>query len=118
VPAEQQRATPRDVLRLAAPALAGLSGFLTGSNAAGAAMLMPFQLRMAEQLGQDPLLLTAVQSAAAAAASLASPQRVVLAAALLALPGGEGPLVRAALVVQVGIVGLLTLGTLAWSSGL
>ena len=33
---------------LAAPALGALSGFLTGSNAAGAAMMLPFQLRVAE----------------------------------------------------------------------
>jgi lactate permease len=97
---------------LAAAWLGGLSGFLTGSNAAGAAMLLPFQLRIAEQLGISPLLIAALQNAAAAAGSLASPQRVVLAATVLAIPREEGRLVRAALLVELGAMAILTLAAL------
>jgi lactate permease len=97
---------------VAAPWLGGLSGFVTGSNAAGAAMLLPFQLRMAEQLGISRLLITALQNAAAAAGSLASPQRIVLAATVLGFPREEGRLVRAALLVEVGVMAILTLAAL------
>jgi lactate permease len=99
---------------LAAPALGAMSGFLTGSNAAGAAMLLPFQLRVADELGLPRLVIAAAQNAAASAASLASPQRVVLAGTVLALGRAEGGLVRTALLVEVGAVLLITLGEVVW----
>jgi lactate permease len=103
---------PRYVL--AAPAVGGLAGFLTGSNAAGNAMLMAFQLQMAERLGVAPLVLAAVQNTASADLSLASPQRVVLAAAVVGLGGHEGWLLRRALPIGLGVVGLITAAQLVW----
>lgn len=97
---------------LAAAWLGGLSGFVTGSNAAGSAMLLPFQLRIAEQLGLSRVLVTALQNAAAGAGSLAAPQRVVLAATILGVPREEGRLVRAALLVEVGAMSILMLAAL------
>jgi len=96
----------------AAPWLGGLSGVLTGSAAAAAAMLLPFQLRMAEQLGASRLLLTALQNSSAAMASLASPQRVVLAATVLGIPREEGRLLRTALLMEIGVMAVLTVGGL------
>lgn len=99
---------------LAAPAVGGLGGFLTGSNAGGNAMFMRFQLGMAEALGAPPLALAAVQNTAGAALSLASPQRVALATAVVGLSGKEGELVRPALLVGAGVLALVALGELAW----
>jgi lactate permease len=98
----------------AGPALAALSGFMTGSNAAGSAMLLPFQLRVAASLGVPGLVFAASQNAAAAAASLASPQRVVLAATVVAVPEAESELIRSALLIELGVVVLITLAQLAW----
>jgi len=98
---------------LAAPAVAALSGFMTGSNAAGSAMLLPFQLRVAEQLGLPSLVLASSQNAAAAAASMASPQRVVLAAAVMGLTR-ESDFVRRALSIELGAVALITAAQLVW----
>jgi lactate permease len=99
---------------LAAPALGALSGFLTGSNAGGAAMMLPFQLRVAETLGLSALALAATQNAAAASASLASPQRVVLAATVMGVPEAESELVRAAIAIELGALALITLAQLVW----
>ncbi|HLI26263.1 MAG TPA: L-lactate permease [Chloroflexota bacterium] len=99
---------------LAAPAVGGLAGFLTGSNAAGNAMLLPFQLQMAERLSVPPLVLAAVHNTTAADLSLASPQRVVLATAVVGLSGQEGLLLRRALPVGLGIVVLITVEEVAW----
>lgn len=101
---------------LVAAWLAGLSGFVTGSNAAGAAMMLPFQLRIAEQVGLSRMLISALQNAAAGAGSLAAPQRVVLAATILGIPREEGRLVRAALLVELGVMAILTLAALAASA--
>ena len=101
---------------LVAAWLAGLSGFVTGSNAAGAAMMLPFQLRIAEQVGLPRMLITALQNAAAGAGSLAAPQRVVLAATILGIPREEGRLVRAALLVELGVMAILTLAAFAASA--
>jgi lactate permease len=102
---------------LAAPSLGALSGFLTGSNAGGSAMMLPFQLRTADQLGLPELPFASAQNAAASAASLASPQRVVLAATALGIPGEEGALVRDALKIVAGVVIIITLGLVAWLGG-
>ncbi|MBX5491308.1 MAG: L-lactate permease [Chloroflexi bacterium] len=99
---------------LAAPAVGGLAGFLTGSNSAGNAMLMGFQIQMAERLGIAPLVLAAAQNTASADLSLASPQRVVLAAAVVGLSGHEGALIRRALPIGLGVVVLITVAELAW----
>jgi lactate permease len=101
---------------LAAPIVGGLGGFLTGSNAAGNAMFMGFQLRMAEQLHLPPLLLAAIQNTAGAALSLASPQRVVLVTAVVGLSGKEGELMRVALLIGVGVVVLVAVSGLTWLS--
>jgi lactate permease len=99
---------------LAAPVLGGLSGFMTGSNAAGSAMLLPFQLEVAAQIGVPALVMAAVQNTAASALSMASPQRVVLAAAVAGRPEDEPGLIRAALLVGVGAMVLITVGEMVW----
>jgi lactate permease len=101
---------------LAAPAVGGLGGFLTGSNAAGNAMFMGFQLRMAEQLHLPPLLLAAIQNTAGAALSLASPQRIVLVTAVVGLSGKEGELMRVALLIGLGVIVLVAVSGLTWLS--
>jgi lactate permease len=101
---------------LAAPVLGGLSGFLTGSNAAGSAMLLPFQLEVAARLGVPALVMAATQNAAASALSMASPQRVVLAAVMAGRPEDEPRLIRAALAIGLGALALIAIGELIWLS--
>lgn len=99
---------------LVAPALGGLSGFLTGSNVAGSAMLLPFQLVAADRISLSALVVTSAQNAAAAVFSMASPARVVLAAAVAGEPRAEPTLIRAALVFCAGSLVLMTIAELVW----
>lgn len=89
------------------PFVGGLGGFLTASTAGSNAMFAAFQLEMAARLDLPPDLVIAAQNAAGANTTLASPGRVVLAAAVTGLAGREGVLMRpAAVVAMVGLLGL------------
>jgi len=89
----------------AVPAIGALGGFLTASNAGSNAIFMAFQSTVANRLALDPVLVAAAQNAAGANITLASPGRIVLAAAVSGLAGEENRLMRPALV--IGIAGLL-----------
>ena len=89
------------------PAIGGLGGFLTASNAGSNAMFAQFQGAVGARLGLPPDLVAAAQNAAGANATLASPGRVVLAAAVTGQVGREADLLRPALALAVaGLVGL------------
>lgn len=89
------------------PFVGGLGGFLTASTAGSNAMFAAFQLEMAERLDLPADLVTAAQNAAGANTTLASPGRIVLAAAVTGLAGREGSLMRpVAVVALAGLLGL------------
>ena len=88
------------------PAIGGLGGFLTASNAGSNAMFAQFQQAVGTRLGLPADLVAAAQNAAGANATLASPGRVVLAAAVTGQAGKEADLLRPALVLALaGLVG-------------
>ncbi|RJQ68016.1 hypothetical protein D5S17_32430 [Pseudonocardiaceae bacterium YIM PH 21723] len=86
---------------LVAPALALMSGFLTGSTVGGNALLMDLQLAVGRELGH-PLVFTGLQNAGAGHSALASLPMIVLICAI-AGEKDESKLIR---------FGLLVLGVL------
>lgn len=97
----------------ALPLVGGLGGFLTASNAGSNAVFMQFQASVAERLGLDQALVAATQNAAGANTTLASPGRIVLAAAVSGLAGQENRLMRPALAVAAaGLVAMSAVLTL------
>ena len=90
---------------LALPLVGGLGGFLTASNAGSNAMFAIFHAALGARLDLPADLVAAAQNAAGANTTLASPGRVVLAAAVTGLVGQEGALMRPVLL--IAIVGLL-----------
>ncbi len=94
------------------PLIGGLGGFLTASNAGSNAMFTRFQASIAEQLALPGDVVAAAQNAAGANATLASPGRVVLAAAVTGLAGSEGALMRPAL--AAAAAGLAAMAVLLW----
>jgi lactate permease len=104
-------ATGRGYLLLL-PVVGGLGGFLTASNAGSNAMFAGFQEAMAARLDLPEDVVIAAQNAAGANTTLASPGRVVLAAAVTGLAGQEASLMRPALGLAAG--GLAGLAVLLW----
>lgn len=94
------------------PFVGGLGGFLTASNAGSNAMFAQFQSAMSERLGLPTDVVAAAQNAAGANTTLASPGRVVLAAAVTDMTGREGELMRPVLVLAGA--GLLALSVILW----
>jgi lactate permease len=94
------------------PLVGALGGFLTASNAGSNAMFAGFQEAMAARLELPEDLMIAAQNASGANTTLASPGRVVLAAAVTGLTGREGALMRPALALAAG--GLAGLAILLW----
>ncbi len=94
------------------PLVGGLGGFLTASNAGSNAMFAGFQEAMSARLDLPEDVVIAAQNAAGANTTLASPGRVVLAAAVTGLAGREGALMRPALGLAAG--GLAGLAVLLW----
>lgn len=95
------------------PPLAGIAGFLTGSNVAVAAMIAPLigalpGLDAAATTGPLPLGITAALLAAGGIATMISPMRLAMAAALAgAHPADEAAIRRAATPLPVAIALLL-----------
>lgn len=68
---------------LVTPLLAGAAGFLTGSNAASNALMMPIQSQLAGSVALSPSLVAGLQNVAGSAMTALSPARVVLACTLV-----------------------------------
>lgn len=92
------------------PLVGALGGFLTASNAGSNAMFVQFQTAVGERLGLPIDVVAAAQNAAGANMTLASPGRVVLAAAVVGLAGKEAELMRPALVLALaGLAGTVAI---------
>lgn len=96
------------------PFVGGLGGFLTASNAGSNAMFAQFQFAIGERLGLPTDIVAAAQNAGGANTNMASPGRVVLAAAVTGHAGDEGRLMRPMLVVSITGLAALSLGLLVW----
>jgi len=98
-----------------APFVGGLGGFLTASNAGSNAMFAQFQLAIGDRLGVSRDIIVAAQNAGGANTNMASPGRVVLAAAVTGQTGNEGRLMRPMLAISVAGLVLLAAGLLVWA---
>lgn len=97
----------------AIPALGALGGYLTGSNTGAAAMFSTASTTAATGLGASPMIALAAQNVAGSFAIIASPPRIVLAAAVVLPAGAKVPartirLLVAAVAVTAAILGVLT----------
>jgi len=87
-----------------APLIGGLGGFITASNAASNALFMGLQIDAATQLKLNLDLIATAQNVAGSNMTLASPGRLVFAAAIAGVAGGESKLMRR--VLPLALVGL------------
>ena len=76
----------------ATPVLAIVAGALTGSNASSNALLMLLQVELAHGVGADPWWIATVQNVAGSNATLFSPVRIAMGAALASMIGRESEL--------------------------
>lgn len=92
--------------------LAGLAGFVTGSNAGANAMLASLTVETAHRLALPPILVLALLNTAAANATMASPLRVLLTLAVIDLapaqrPAAEARVTRQMVAIAAGAAGIL-----------
>jgi lactate permease len=92
-----------------APWLAALGGWLTGSNTGSNAMFALLHAETVARAGLPLDWLMGAQNGAASHATMASPARVVLAAAAAGLTNGEGALTRRLLPVVLAAIAVITL---------
>jgi len=92
---------------LASPVFAAVAGFLTGSNVASNAMLMPLQSALASHSGVSPGWVAALQNTAGSNFTLLSPVRVAMGAALLRIPGAEHRIYRLAFPLGLAAMAIL-----------
>src|SRR5215207_8007617 len=95
-----------------APVVGALGGWLTGSNAASNAQIMPLQIEAARGPGVSESLSSATQNVSGSHASQLAPQRVIMAATATGLLGREGDITRAALPPVLVCVVILSLAGL------
>jgi lactate permease len=107
--AQALAAMARPSYALVVPVIGAIGGFLTASNAASNALFMSLQLEAGTSVGLSVESVAAAQNAAGSNLTLASPGRVVLAAAVAGEPGAESELIRR--VLPLGLLGLA--GTIA-----
>lgn len=103
---------------MATPVMAGLGGFLTGSNVAANAISMPLQVQIAAQTGLPLTWLAALQNVAGSNLTLLSPIRIAMAAALIRVAGAEAEIYRRAQPILVMLaVALFAAAALVWMGG-
>lgn len=93
-----------DYYAAVAPVIGGLGGFITASNSASNALFMGLQIEAASQLRLNPDLIATVQNVASSNMTIASPGRLVFAAAIAGIAGGESKLMRR--VLPLALIGL------------
>lgn len=96
------------------PFIAGLGGFLTGSNTGANAMFIRMQTEAAHLIGIPQLLIASVQNTAASLMTMASPSRVLLAVTVANATKHESQVLRNMLVISLGSILLVALGTYIW----
>lgn len=91
----------------ASPLFAAVAGFLTGSNVASNAMLMPLQSALAGHSNLAAGWVAALQNTAGSNFTMLSPIRIAMGTALLRIPGAEHQVYRGA--APLGVVALVIL---------
>ncbi|HJV44999.1 MAG TPA: L-lactate permease, partial [Bacillota bacterium] len=91
------------------PIIAGLGGFLTGSNTGSNAMFIKLQVQAAGQLGISPELLAIAQNTSASHMTMASPSRVLLGLSVCGIPEDESKVLRQIGLIAIGAILLITI---------
>lgn len=105
--AERWAAMAGPLVLVASPVFGAVAGFLTGSNVASNAMLMPMQSALAGHSGVAAGWIAALQNTAGSHFTMLSPVRVAMGAALLRIAGAEHQIYRAA--APLGLVAITVL---------
>jgi lactate permease len=102
------------VFPLFAPIIGWLGVFITGSVVNNNTLFAQLQAVTAQQIGVDPTLLVAANTAGGTMAKVVSPQSIAIAAGAVGLAGREGEILRAAIKYSLGMLVFMCL----WVFGL
>lgn len=100
---------------LLSPVIGWFGVFITGSVVNNNNLFAGLQAVTAGQIGVDPSLLVAANTAGGVMAKVVSPQSIAIAAGAVGLSGREGEILRAALRYSLGLLGVVCVWTLVLS---
>lgn len=103
------------VFPLVSPIIGWIGVFVTGSVVNNNTLFASLQSVTAHQIGADPTLLVAANTAGGVAAKIVSPQSIAIAAAGVGLQGEEGRITRQVLPYSIGFLAVLCVIVLALS---
>jgi lactate permease len=109
------------IFPLVAPWIGALGAFMTGSNTNSNVVFGALQLRTAQLLGYEAVIILAGQTAGAALASVMAPAKVVVGASTAGMAGREGEVMRKIIlytVILVLFISILTLVSIRLGLGL
>ncbi|MFJ7970720.1 L-lactate permease [Psychrobacillus sp. NPDC096389] len=93
------------------PFIGGIGGFLTGSSTGSNAMFIQLQVQTASKTGLPLNLVSSIQNASSAHATMACPSRVALAATLCKIESEENSLLKKMSLIVLGAILLIILMT-------
>jgi lactate permease len=99
-----------------APFIGALGAFMTGSNTNSNVVFAPLQLRTAEIIGFNAMIILGSQNVGGAIGSMFAPAKVIVGCSTAGLAGQEGEVLRLNLIyglLIVGLAGVLTLSLIA-----
>ncbi|PLS16793.1 lactate permease [Bacillus sp. M6-12] len=94
--------------------IAGMGGFLTGSNAGSNAMFIKLQVQTASNLGLNPDYFAFIQNTAASHSTMASPSRVMLGASIFNIQSEEGQLIKKMSAIAAGSLVIVICVVYGW----
>ncbi len=100
---------------LLAPVIGWVGVFLTGSVVNNNTLFAQLQATTASEIGVNPTLLVAANTAGGAAAKVISPQSIAIAAGAVGLSGRESEILRASIPYSLGLLALISAWTFTLS---
>jgi lactate permease len=100
---------------LFAPIIGWIGVFLTGSVVNNNTLFGPLQVATAKQIGVQPELLIAANTAGGTTAKVISPQSIAIAAGAVGLSGREGEILRASIGYSLGMLAVICVWTFTLS---
>lgn len=92
-----------------APWIGAIGAFITGSNTNSNVIFGLLQMKTAEMLGVNALIILAAQTSSAALASIMAPTKVVVGASTASMAGREGEILRRLMVYTIPLIFLIGL---------
>ncbi|MGW8483135.1 L-lactate permease [Microbacterium sp. NPDC055903] len=103
------------VFPLLAPVIGWFGVFITGSVVNNNTLFAHLQTSTAQNIGVDPTLLVAANTAGGTVAKVVSPQSIAIAAGAVGLTGREGEILRASIGYSLGMLGVVCVWVFALS---